>query len=461
MRTWELASAALAVGAVVWPAISARRSPRGVVFGLSLAVTIGQLLFEGFRWQMVPLYLVVLALGLGDLVSMERDLPRWRRISRPALGLIGVAMMSLPPVLLPVPELPPLGGALSVGTSTFELSFPERLDPYGPDPSTQPRRLAVQVWYPAETDGASPGSWNPDLDLVGPLLSRRLGFPSFFLSHTIYTEGHARERATPLAGRYPVVLYVHDYRDFRTVALNQIEGLASRGYFVVAADHSFASLAARLPDGTVVELDPEAIPTALDQETTVDRARDLGEVMKDDLVGILDQLSMGELGAFAELGTHADVERVGAFGRGLGGGVATWLCLTDVRCRGAAGFNPWIEPLPDRVAAEPTELTMMFLRSGEAIGTNNDGRLRGLAERSEGTAYWMGVTGTEANDFVLAPLFSPIGERLGMKGPIPADRIVAIIDRFLAGFFDHTLLGAGAAAIERNPFPEVSLEIVD
>jgi hypothetical protein len=60
----------------------------------------------------------------------------------------------------------------------------------------------------------------------------------------------------------------------------------------------------------------------------------------------------------------------------------------------------------------------------------------------------------------MTPLFSPVAERLGMKGPIAAERIIPIIDRFLAGFFDHTLLDAGAAAIERNPFPEVSLEII-
>jgi hypothetical protein len=102
----------------------------------------------------------------------------------------------------------------------------------------------------------------------------------------------------------------------------------------------------------------------------------------------------------------------------------------------------------------------MFMRSSEALGTANDGRLRGLAERSEGTAYWIGVAGTQSNDFVMTPLFSPVAERLGMKGPIAAERIIPIIDRFLAGFFDHTLLDAGAAAIERNPFPEVSLEII-
>jgi dienelactone hydrolase len=425
----------------------------------SLAVVVAQLLLEGFRWQLVPLYLVALALGFGDLLSMERKLPWWRRVSRPALGLIGVGMMCLPPAALPVPRLPQPTGDLPVGTATFAVRFPDRLDPYGSQPATVVRQLAVQVWYPAENDGHAPGPWTTDLDLIGPRLSRRLGFPGFFLSHTVYSPSHARPNATPLPGTFPVVLYSHDLEDFRTVALSQLEALASRGYFVVAPDHAHLALVSRLPDGTVIDFDPRALASDLDEAARMERARHLEETMKDDLVGILDALSL-ESGPFGSLAAHADVGRVAVFGRGAGGGVAVWLCVIDPRCRGAAGFNPWVDPLPDRVAAEPTSLPMMFIRSTEAVGTPNDGRLRGLAERSEGTAYWIRVAGTESNDFVMAPLFSPVAERLGMKGSIGAERIVPIVDRFLAGFFDHTLLDAGPAAIERNPFPEVSLEII-
>ncbi|HJU52404.1 MAG TPA: hypothetical protein VJ815_08735 [Acidimicrobiia bacterium] len=459
MRALEIALAGFCAAAVAWPAIFGVRSRRGLVLAGSLGIVVAQLLGEGFRWQLVPLYLVALALGFGDLLSMERKLPWWRRVSRPALGLIGVGMMSLPPASLPVPSLPAPTGDLAVGTATFELAFAERFDPYGPEPGTRPRRLAVQVWYPALEDGRQPGPWTPDLDLIGPRLSRRLGFPGFFLSHTVYTIGHGRPLASPLPGSFPVILYAHDLADFRTVALNQLEALASRGYFVVAADHAFLALVSRLPDGSVVDFDPTALAPDLDDAARLDRGRDAEEVMKDDLIGILDALAAVP-SPFGELAAHADVGRVGAYGRGMGGGVAVWLCLTDARCRGAAGFNPWVEPLPDRVAAEPTSLPTMFIRSSEALGNANDGRLRGLAERSEGNAYWIGVAGTQSNDFVMTPLFSPVAERLGMKGPIAAERIIPIIDRFLAGFFDHTLLDAGAAAIERNPFPEVSLEII-
>lgn len=459
MRPLETVLVLVAAAAVVLPAGLGSRSRRGIVFGIAIAAITAQFILEGFRWQLIPLYLVVIAVGVGDLLSMERELPWWRRISRAALGLIGVGMMTIPLIALPVPELPIPAGDLPIGTATLTLVFPDRPEPFGPQPDLLPRRIAVQVWYPALADGADPSTWSADLDLIGPRLSRRLGYPGFFLSHTRHTLGHARAGATPLEGTFPVILYSHEHGDFREVAVNQVESLASRGYFVIAPDHSYAALVSRLVDGSVFELDPEIIPATADEEVQAIRARLLIETMSADLVGILDALAEPD-GPFGDMAEHADLGSVGAYGRGAGGGAAVSFCLTDLRCKGVLGFNPWVEPIPDRVVAATTNLPMLFMRSPDADGTENDGRLRGIAERNEGVSYWLGVSGAEPNDFVAAPVFSPLGERLGIKGPIPSDRILSIVDRFLAGFFNHALLGSGAAAIERNPFSEVSLEVL-
>jgi len=449
--------------AVVWPAFFRNRSRRGIVLGATLTAVIAQLVLEGYRWQMFPLYVVALGLGLGDLFSMERNLPWWRRVSRPLLGLIGLGMMIALPMALPVPSLPPPSGPLEVGTISFELAFAERLEQYGTAPDTVPRRIMVQVWYPAQpVENAATTPWTPDLSVVGPAMSRRMGFPGFFLSHTRYTTANAIPSARPLDGMFPLVLYSHGWTGFRTIALNQIESLASNGYIVIAPDHAYAAMATRFPDGTVIEADPDALPNEQTVEPEVyDKAAvDLVATHTDDLIGILDALSLGTAGPFGELAIHADLGRVGAYGHSTGGGAVLRMCLSDARCQAVLGMDAWVEPIPDRVIALPSRVPMLFMRSDGWRGTPNDGRLRGLAERSDDTTYWIGIEGAGHNDFVLAPLFSPVAGRLGLKGPIPAARIIPIIDRFLVGFFDHTLLGSGPAAIEQNPFPEVSLEVI-
>jgi hypothetical protein len=86
--------------------------------------------------------------------------------------------------------------------------------------------------------------------------------------------------------------------------------------------------------------------------------------------------------------------------------------------------------------------------------------LRGIAERSTETTYWIGVEGAVENDLVATPLLSPLASRLGWRGPIPAGRVIPIIDRYLVGFFDVFLLGTGPAALDTASFDEVTLEVI-
>jgi hypothetical protein len=463
LRQYELILAGVCVGAVIWPGLFGSRPRRGIVFLGALGALVAQLMIEGFRWQMIPLYVVAVGLGVGDLVSMERTLPWWRRVSRPALGLVGLGMMALLPTVLPVPELPDPSGPLAIGTMSVELTFPDRLEQYGPQPDTTPRRIMVQVWYPAEQpEAVAPGPWTGDVDVIGPAMSRRLGFPGFFLSHTRYSSSHSFEGAIPLSGLFPLVMYSHGWTGFRTIAVNQAESLASNGYVVIAADHTYGAVATRFPDGTVVGFDPAALPdeATVEPEVYDEAGVRLVGVFADDLIGILDALAVGESGVFGEIANHIDLGLVGVYGHSTGGGAAVQFCLSDERCRAVLGMDAWVEPVPDRVIAIPAVRPMLFMRSDGWRGTPNDGRLRGLAERSETVTYWIGIEGAGHNDFVVTPLFSPIGGRLGLKGPITAGRIIPIIDRFLVGFFDRTLLGTGAAAIEQNPFDEVTLEAI-
>lgn len=463
MRRFELILAGVCAGAVIWPALFGSRPRRGIALLGTFGALVTQFVVEGFRWQMIPLYIVAVGLGVGDLLSRERAMPWWRRVSRPALGLIGLGMMALLPTVLPVPDLPSPSGPLSIGTMTVELTFPERLEQYGFQPDTVPRRIMVQVWYPAESvEGADPGPWTDDLDVFGPAISRRLGFPGFFLSHTRYTKDHSFAGAAPLPGLFPIVMYSHGSTGFRAIAVNQAESLASNGYIVVAADHTYGAVSTRFPDGTVIGFDPIALPNedTVEPEVYDDAGVALVETYAHDLTGILDAIALGEEGPFGEIAGHVDLGLVGVYGHSTGGGAAVQFCLSDERCKAVLGMDAWVEPVPDRVIATPATRPMLFMRSDGWRGTPNDGRLRGLAERSENLTYWIGIDGASHNDFTLAPLLSPIAARLGLKGPIPAGRIIPMIDRFLIGFFDHTLLGTGAAAIEQSPFEEVSLEII-
>lgn len=462
MRRFELLLAFVTLVAVAWPAVFGVRPRRGIISLSLLGVFIVHFRFEGFRWQMLPLYLVALGLAIGDVIFIERTLKWSNRVARGIFGVAGIALAATPALLLPVPELPTPTGPEPIGTVTVQITDPERLEPYGPRAGS-PRVFVAQVWYPGQDDGSEGmQTWAEEWDIVAPAAARRLGFPSWFLDHTKYTLSHARESIPPAEGNFPVVIYSHGWTGFRSIAINQIEALVSNGYIVVAPDHTYGAVATRLENGDVVEFQPSALP----DEQTVTPAQYTEAVQKlvntfaGDLSSILNELDKGADGRFAYIADNADLSRIGVYGHSTGGGAAIQVCLEDERCSAVLGMDPWVEFLPDDVLKLSADKPAMYLRSDGWRDTDNDAILRGIAARSHEVAYWIGIEGADHSDFVVVPLLSPLAGRFGLKGTIPAGRILPILDNYLLGFFDVFLLGTGSAALDAVTFDEVTVELL-
>ena len=472
MRTWETVQLAVVAVAVLLPVLLGYRLKRGRLAVVLLVAMLAQLFIEGYRWQLLPLELTTLGLAVTDVLREERRVRGLQRFRRGALGPLGIAALAVLPIALPIPELPIPTGPFPVGTQTFVVIEEERLEEYGlpereegedPPEPTEPRTFVVQAWYPAaDVEGLEPLPWNPDFEDVGPALAGRLGFPGFFLSHLAGIPSSSYDSPVAVSGRLPVVIYSHGWTGFRTIALHQMESLASRGFIVLAADHTYGSVATVLPNGSVIEYDPRALPDDLagDSEEYREASEQLVETFSEDLTSILDALEAGASGPLSRLRAEPDLARIGIFGHSTGGGAAVRTCIDDIRCSAVLGLDAWVNPIPDRIVARELSQPSLFMRSDGWRGTPNDGRLRGLAERSPFESYWMGIEGAGHNDFLLTPVFSPVADRLGLKGPIPSDRIVPIVDTYLTAFFQRYLLGTGGAALDEPPPAEVSLEFL-
>ena len=462
MRRFELFLIFAEAFAVAWPAVFGVRTRRGIAAALLIALFIIHWQVEGLRWQMIPVYGAALGLAIGDILAVERRLDWTRRIARGIFGLAGVALGAILPLVLPVPELPVPTGPEPIGTITVELVDSEREEIYGPSPGPG-RRLMAQVWYPALEQGeVDPVLWSEDWDIVAPGVSTLMGFPGWFLSHTKYSSSHGGSSIPVAPGTFPLVVYSHGWTGFRTNSVHQIESLVSNGFIVVAIDHTSGAVATRFPDDEVVDYDPAAIPDPAEvgEEVYAQAIEELVDVFSQDIVTVANSLEAGPNGPFGALAESVDLTRLGVYGNETGGGAAVQFCLEDERCDAVLGLDPWVEPIPDRVLAISAVRPALYMRSDDWRGTENDAILRGIAERSTSTSYWIGVEGSAETDFVGMPLLSPLGARFGWKGPIPAGRIIPIIDRYLVGFFDVYLLGTGSAALDTSAFEEVSLEVI-
>lgn len=470
VRSFEIYLAIGCAVAVVWPALFGVRTRRGVVAVGLVALVVLQLNVEGFRWQLVLLYLVAIGMAVGDVVTVERDLPWYRRVGRGLFGLIGLGLVVAPALLLPVPQVPVPSGPLAIGTFDVTITDGDRADPDAeteeesrrPQILTGPRTIPARVWYPAEAgERSQPETWEPDMDLIGPALADRIRAPGFFFDHLGYVTTPAVTDAPVADGAFPVLVYSHGWREFKSVAIDQVLDLVSQGYVVIAPDHPGVA-AVTVVDDEVVRYEPLALE---DPEASAERrAEQRGQLIDTislDLVAVLDEAADGADGVFGALAESMDLEAVGLWGHGLGGGAVVQTCLQDDRCDAVAGFDPWVESLPDEVLALTATEPMLFMRSDPWRGTMNDAVLRGMVDRSETISYWVDVLGTDTSDFTATPLFSPVASRLGLKGPIDGERVIEINHRFLSGFFDRFLLDTGSAALETAQFPEVDVEVVD
>lgn len=447
MRPLEIA---LLVFAGLYP-VAGFATPRlqgiHVIPFVAVAIVIVHIIVEEYRWQMVPVYLVVaiMARVAGRLVRKPPPGLQIVQTGRPKialLALIPVALVALPPILVPVPRLPEPSGPFAVGTVSLYLVDENRTEIYGSEQGN-PRELMIQFWYPASPDpGATSGPWTEDLDQLGPANAERLGFPSFVLDHLALARTHSF-RDAPLAAaehQYPVIVYSPGWTGFRTVNVDQSEALASHGYVVVSVDHTYGSIMTVFPDGRAVGFDTNALP---DEEEVgasayLSAAQTLVGVFAADLAFVLDSLEVinEDDERFAD---RLDLERVGLFGHSTGGGAVVTLCHEDERCAAGVGLDPWVEPVSRNIVADGLTQPFLYVRSEEWTGYDNDPLLVDLFAHGDGGQYLASIAGTQHWDFVLIPLLTPLAPQLGFKGPIKSERVMAITDELLVSFFDSNL----------------------
>lgn len=476
MRILESVQFVVVVAALALPVVFGRRLKRGRMAVALIAAMSAQLVIEGYRWQLLPLEVGTLLLAAGDALWDDRRFRGAIRLRRALLGIVGLAAVSFLPLVLPVPNIPTPTGPFDVGTTTVVLEDPDREELFGlPEPEEDaadesepveigdPRRLVVQAWYPALPDVDQRALWNPDVDVLGSEIAGRLGLPGFALGHTRLVLSHSYSDAPPIEGRFPVVLASHDWAGFRTDALMHYESLASHGFIVLVPDHTYASLAVRFPDdGSVVYLDPRVLPESEleeEEEEYLEAAETLVDVMAGDLSFIADRLVEGDA-ALELIAGHADIEQIGVYGHGVGGGAAARMCLEDDRCDAVLATDPWVDPIPNQIVAREFQVPNLLMRSDDVRDTPNDRRLRGMAERAPSLSYWISIDGTGHNDFTMAPLLSPFAASFGWKGEIEAERVLPIVDSYVVAFFERFLLGVGGSVLDQPPPPEVDLELI-
>ena len=210
-----------------------------------------QYFLEGQRWQFVPAVYLMPALYI-----FHRFQKNYINIFTKGLlsGWFGLAVLL--PWLIPVFALPNPGGSYSVGTETFHWVDSSRMEWFTGENPNDVREIIVQTWYPANLKGGlKPEPYLDFIDLRSKTLAGAGNIPEFFPRHLnhIYTNSYKNIPIIKSNQLMPVVIFSHGITGTRHLHQAMYEYLVSRGFIVMALDHSFDANLTIFPDGHLAD----------------------------------------------------------------------------------------------------------------------------------------------------------------------------------------------------------------
>jgi len=415
---------------------------------VALALIGSHLLVEGYRWQMIPLYVLT---GMTLVASIpgffQPATSEFNRLSWSAMGLLGIlfllAASTALPVLLPVPSIPAPGGTHQVGTQTWVLTDDSRRELYsGRD---EPRKFMIQLWYPSNPgpdDHYAP--WMNDASIYGRAISKYLGLPEFFLDHLALSKTPAWQDAPlePSVGGYPIIVFSHGWNGFGAQNTGQALELASRGYVVVALQHTYGAVVTVFPDGEVAYNNPSALPSGAPDDEYDAAARLLVDQWAGDISYTLDTLGNMVMDVRGSFWGAFDLNHIGIYGHSTGGGAAIQFCGTDMRCKAVLAMDPFMTPVSEGVQENGISQPAFFMFSQrwvDDVDSKNNRLFNRFHSNLDQTTRVIAIQGTAHYDFTDLPMLSPIAPQLGLKGPLNGKRGTETVNSYLISFFALTL----------------------
>lgn len=387
---------------------------------------VAHLAVEGWRTQMLPLYLLAgLVAAGGAWAALRRtNAPRQRaRLASAAAALALLLGGALAGWALPVIALPQPTGPYKVGIVDRELVDPGR-----------GRRLMVSVWYPAASGGApAPLTHSPDQVAVG--LANLTGLPAPVFQHLRYVQLAASEGVAvqPGGAPFPVLVFSHGMVGLRLQSSSTFQELASWGYVVVAVDHTDAAAVTVFPDGETryYDLARFGIPAGVEPDEALVTQR-VFPVWVADQRFIYDTLEAWQRDDRLLAG-RLDLARIGSFGHSFGGVTALEVCRVDPRCRAAVDMDGG---LYGGSATMPAVRPLLLMSSADSNRYPSAiAKWTRLIANASADAYWLELPNSSHLSFTFSQLLSPL---LAPQGFDPRGGL-RTVDTYLLRFFDRYL----------------------
>lgn len=329
----------------------------GIIMGLHL-------LIDGYRWQMIPAYLMALIV-VWRIQTLNLQKPK-RLSFLKILGFTSLLILATlawsVPKILPVFSLPEPRGNYQVGTQDIQITT-DRNEPITND-LTDKRSFMCKIWYPSDQDVSSKKS-EPYVDEASREgFATKYGLPASALNYLDHIKTYVYKNIAVANKKFPVLIFSHGYGSKATGYYALLTEIASQGYIVVNMNHTYESLGTTYPDSSKAFFDYdfqrsisadamstiEPIAKAFRSNLSYEQRHPIvkkaiahyfeGDIQNrwaEDIISVLDLLeSWNAEGNFKD---HLDLDKIGVLGHSVGGGTAGNVAMKDSRIKAAANLD--------------------------------------------------------------------------------------------------------------------------
>jgi len=341
-------------------------------------------------------------------------------------------------------NIPEPDGPFQVGCTLNYWIDESRNEWYLDDMSGQ-RSLMVQIWYPAKVETNRNEMFYIDkMEQRIKYISKELEVPEYLLANIKKIKSNSFYNAPIINGSFPVVLFSHGLGGMRTQNTIQAEALASRGYIVISADHTYDANITIFPNDDVA-FNQSHIDSMPPKDWLNIRNKQL-EFRIGDISFMIDKLeelnSRDKESIFYE---RLDLENIGIFGHSYGGATSTLSAMKEHRIDACLTLDAWFLPLFDKDINK--NFNKPFLHIGQISWTDtlNYKKLDIFLNNCNNDYFKYVLKNAKHLDFTDIPHFTSLSEKLKISGKIEKKELIKIINEITIDFF-------GKYIKNQNPF---------
>ena len=348
-------------------------------------------------------------------------------------------------------NLPEPSGQYSIGTRIYNWVDESRLEKFTDEVSDK-RKLVVQIWYPIDKTIINKSNYIDhhnkrilpiakqfELEEVSPKLIALL------LSNVknIMTNAELDAEITPSihSKKYPLILFSHGLGGMRMQNSIQIEELVSRGYVVIAPDHTYDANITIFKDGRIAEFKSSEYDEDTEYSIEDFYSYRIPQIntRASDLSFIINELHNFQITSDDSLWKLIDLDNIGTFGHSFGGGTGLVSMYNNNNIDACIALDGWIEPIPNDIVESGILKPFLYIGRPEWEKPLNYEKLDRLINNSNLNGSKIILPGTKHFDYTDTPYFNNIVKRIGVSGSMNTDAIIDTLNHHLNKFFDKHL----------------------